>query len=215
MQLDPEILLRTVDAVLNPDEFNWTTQGFGMIRTYMDDAKEWRLNIWDERLRYVDEVSDIHDHPWTFRSWIIAGCLTNVRYDVAKITKTKPATHSLIQLVTGEEGGKVGEVEKARLVARPAEVYTKGGSYAQSLDQVHRTTYRRGTVTLNRRSTPTEAHTARVFFPLDTPWVDAMPREASDLEIYMATTWARGVLEDEAIMMDMMRLDEKVEGPPS
>src|SRR5258708_2352757 len=54
----------------------WSVQGFGMLRTYLDEQHTYRLNIWTDELASPG-VSLIHDHPWHFHSWILAGKLTN------------------------------------------------------------------------------------------------------------------------------------------
>lgn len=55
---------------------------------------------------------------------------------------------------------------------------------------MHETKYARGTVTLNDRTPPTKAYTARVFWPAGTEWVDAMPRRATKQEVLDAVSAA-------------------------
>lgn len=180
-------LMAAVSAILDhPQSFSWTTQGFGMIRTYLDSGKRWRLNIWDDRLA-IPNVSLIHDHPWSFRSFIIAGRLTNQRY---RIVAGDP-THQFHSILTGEGGGPVETPSFCRLEKTVTEVFGPGETYAQSLDQIHETSYLRGTITLNDRTPPTKTHTARVFWPVGQPWVDAMPRTATNDEVINAIDAAR------------------------
>src|SRR5882672_1685770 len=61
----------------NCGDYEWSIQGFGMLRTNISEYL--RLHIWDSRCR-VDDVSDIHTHPWNFSSTVIAGWLTNNVY---------------------------------------------------------------------------------------------------------------------------------------
>lgn len=180
-----------VRRILNrPEEYSWTVQGFGMIRTYLDNAKRWRLNIWDDRLM-VPNVSLIHDHPWDFDSLIISGELHNRRYDARFGGIGYRPTHNYCNILTGEGGGMVDQISKdALLVQRQPEVYYCGESYNQQRDEIHETYATRGTVTLNDRTPATKAHTARVFWPLGQKWVDAEPREATSFEILSATAVA-------------------------
>lgn len=189
MRLEPGLYEKAVDILTNPLAFPWTVQGFGMVRTYLDPDKTWRLNVWDDRLRYVAEVSDIHDPPWSFRSWVLAGEISNQRFHHYAPGILEP-THNMVEIKTGEEGGRVGPVSVEALHFYPRELYVAGQDYHQNLSEVHRTVATRGCVTLNERSRPTVAYTARVFFPLNTEWVDAQPRKATEEEVYQATSAA-------------------------
>lgn len=181
MDLPSPLTIRTI--LEHYDAHTWTTMGFGMIRTYLDEAKRWRLNVWDDRLQ-VPDVSTIHDHPWSFTSYIFAGEMRNQRFNVMNLEfNVGEATHEWHSIKTGEGGGPVEEPHFARLDALPLERYYPGHDYHQKLDEVHETMYERGTVSLNDRSAPTEAYTARVFWPVGTKWVDAMPRPATKREI--------------------------------
>lgn len=163
--------------------YGWTVQGFGMLRIYLDTDKRWRLNIWDDRLG-TPGVSVIHDHPWSFTSYVLAGEVTNIRY--MALPDLMEATHHYQEIVTGEEGGPRGPIRSCCLSSEHPEDYRAGEWYSQKLDEIHHTQCVRGTVTLNDRTKPTLAHTARVFWPVGSEWVDAKPRPATGLEIEMA-----------------------------
>lgn len=79
-----DALRASVKSILQESPWNrdWTVQGFGMLRCYLDSDKRFRLNIWDDRLA-VPHVSVIHDHPWSFDSWIINGIFHNQRFEEA------------------------------------------------------------------------------------------------------------------------------------
>jgi len=187
MELPTAATVRTI--LEHYEDHTWTTMGFGMIRTYLDEAKRWRLNVWDDRLQ-VPNVSTIHDHPWSFTSYCYAGLLTNRVFIVHSPVKDELATHEWHRIKTGEGGGPVEEPQLAMLSPLRPEFYPPGHSYHQNLDVVHETQFERGTVTLNDRSEPTEAYTARVFWPKGTEWVDAMPRPATPHEVMEAVAVA-------------------------
>lgn len=183
--------LRLAPKVLETwDQHVWTAMGFGMVRTYLDDAKRWRLNIWDDRLR-VPEVSEIHDHPWDFTSYICCGQISNIRFKLFKPYAGEPGAADFalpfqhVQIKTGEGGGPTGPVDEVKLVACRPEIYMPGESYRQFKDEIHITRAVRGTVTLNDRSPPTPEHTANIYWPHG-PWVDAEPRQATQDEVYNA-----------------------------
>ena len=70
-------------AAYDPRARNWTVQGFGMLRCYLDDGQVQRLHIWTAALR-VPGVSDIHTLPWEFDSTVFAGRIINKRYMEAR-----------------------------------------------------------------------------------------------------------------------------------
>lgn len=185
--MEKSLIARSAWALDNWDRLAWTTMGFGMIRTYLDDQKTYRLNIWDDRLM-VPRVSVIHDHPWDFTSLVLCGRIANTRYELNKI---KAPNHSFQHIVTGEGGGPAGLAEDCHLEACPVELLDAGKQYSQDREEIHRTEALRGTVTLNRRSPPTVNHTARVFWPLGEQWVDAMPRHATPDEVMEAVIAAK------------------------
>lgn len=189
MQVDAIILRRAAHVLDQHKDFAWTVQGFGMIRTYLDPEKEWRLNVWDNRLK-IRGVSEIHDHPWDFESWVLAGEIANTRFDdwgavgeACGPPSALPFQH--IKIVTGEGGGPVGMVDQHYLTAHRPEIYLVGQGYKQLKDEIHVTKAVPGTVTLNRRTPATAAHTANIFWPRG-PWINAEPRQATKAEQYSA-----------------------------
>jgi hypothetical protein len=184
-------LLRTI--LRNREQFEWTVQGFGMIRTYLDRDQRWRLNIWDNRLT-TSNVSRIHDHPWSFTSFIQCGLIENRRYSFMQTYDLHLATHCYKEIVTGPDGEDKSNVRHCEIVPKRLEFYMAGDTYSQKLDEVHETVAHTGTVTLNDRTTPTEHYTARVFWPLGTEWVGARPRPAEGIEVARACAAALQVL---------------------
>lgn len=175
----------------------WTVQGFGFLRTYFgprDNPKRFRLNLWDSRFA-VPNVSTIHDHPWDFKSLIVAGQFCNVRYDIADVRSgPRPMigpTHDFSTITTGINSTlERSPTEFCKLTARKPELYAPGEVYSQAANEVHETFYKDGSVTLNERVGDTEK--ARVFWPAGTDWVDALPRVAERDEVISATGWALG-----------------------
>lgn len=147
------------------------------MRTYFG-SKRWRLNVWDTSLA-VPNVSLIHDHPWDLQSWILAGELWNQRYIAVA---DGAATHDYMTVHTGIDGSWDRATAKStRLLPKPAEIYPPGETYRQVADEIHKTSYDNGTVTLNERVGDTEH--ARVFWPHGEQWVDAKPRVARLSEV--------------------------------
>lgn len=204
--LFPVVRLMVAEVLRRPFDREWSVQGFGMMRTYFGPEKQYRLNLWDKRFR-VPNVSIVHDHPWHFESWIIAGHFTNVRYITGttdyfagreddpnrihyRVSACPPNFHCQT-IKTGEGGGPVGEVANVFLIAEQPEQYRAGDKYSQRAHEVHASYYEDGTVTLNDRERLEDGEHARVFWPLGERWVDAEPRTATENEVWSATQDAR------------------------
>lgn len=183
-----------VKAVLeNPHRYDWSLQGFGMLRTYL--SKEVRLHIWDHGYR-VKDVTDVHDHPWHFNSLIISGSLINTRYivhpggpsdeQVSALRIRTPFIKSTI--VCGVGGGNHIATVKERgervwIEPKEPETYEVGQIYRQEAHEVHHSSFSTGAVSLVTREFLPDTEHAHVFFRADTEWVSAEPRDAKPVEI--------------------------------
>lgn len=196
--MNAEAFRATVKTVLlYPRNFRWTVQGFGFLRTYLPfgpNAKRFRLNVWDNALA-LPNVSTIHDHPWDFKSWIINGHFINQRFVEDHYSGDD---YEFMRIKCGEVGGSLGTGPALiRLRGLPIEIYRTGDTYGQLADEIHRSMFASGTVTLNDRVGDTEQ--PRVFWPAGQSWVDAKPREATDMEVAKSTALAIKGWEDEIV----------------
>ena len=169
-----------------------------MLRCYLDEDKRYRLNIWDPAFA-VPYVSIVHDHPWSFTSWIINGVFTNVRYDIdpAPLCHSPGWGDALFDwqvIRTGPGGGpEGGDSGTLHLRARAPERYVTGDTYHQEPSEIHESHFIDGTVTLNDRTRLPDGDHARVFWPAGTAWVDAEPRDATPGEVATTVRRALGV----------------------
>ena len=174
-----------VSSILRDTNREWTVQGFGFLRTYFGPAdlpKKYRLNLWDSKFT-VPNVSTIHDHPWDFKSLIVAGEFINQRYALS--LEGDKATHWYTTLKTGEGGGLIKDVFKTGILKpKYREGYLPGDIYSQKANEIHETKFMDGSITLNERIGDTEQ--ARVFWPYGEKWVDAIPRKATNEEVKLA-----------------------------
>lgn len=178
------------NTLAHPHRHEWSIQGFGMLRTYIGppaDPKRYRLNVWHSAFA-VPNVSTIHDHPWNFKSWIIAGRFTNQRYSVVINPDAPNFMRQTIR--TGEGGGPIGEPESVFLLPIAPETYAAGHVYSQHYREVHESQYADGTVTVNERERVGDGEHAYVFWPVGTKWVDAQPRTATTDEVAAVTSEA-------------------------
>lgn len=177
-------------AISEPLGHDWTVQGFGMMRTYLDPDKTWRLNVYHSSL-LVPGVSVIHDHPWHFDSWILSGIFRNVRYEEGTLGWSEGALNmNFSRIETGilspvGDAGEGGVVPQgtASLSIISEEEYGAGGYYHQEASEIHEARYDDFTVTINRRVKTDHPDHARVFWPIEQEWVSAKPRDATTSEV--------------------------------
>lgn len=169
------------EILAHPHDRKWTIQGFGMLRTYLDEHEVERLHIWDTETA-VPEVSVIHDHPWDFTSRIVRGSVTNQRY-LLDVGDGDPVTVGRIK--TGEGGGLLDmQPRPGWLAARPAEVYLPGDTYQMDAPELHESIPSSGAVTVISRRfyTARDDQFATVCWRTG-DWVSAEPRPATRIEI--------------------------------
>lgn len=163
----------------------WQYQGFGMLRMY-PDGRRTRFNVWMPSLA-VPGVSLIHNHPWNFRSLVVSGVLINQQYYIAEPGRGKPydGTSYLCGMIRpGPGGGLSLPIKKVQLVEGSTGVYVAGQTYSQKWNEIHRTSPKEGTITINERVVPKgRPDMAEVFWPEGTDWVSAEPRPATQEEV--------------------------------
>jgi hypothetical protein len=177
------------DIIAHPFDRKWTIQGFGMLRTYLDDEEIERLHIWDVDTANPD-VSTIHDHPWDFDSRIVVGRLTNCRFE---FNAPVGLIHKFAKIKTGEGGGLVDDkVGTTVLALAPEEHYGIDETYHQDAPELHESLPEAGTVTVIRRifHAPRDDQYATVCWRRG-DWVTAEPRLATEDEIQHFISIAR------------------------
>lgn len=165
----------TLHILDHASEFEWSVQGFGMLRLYI--RKIGRLHIWDRRLRYPG-VSMVHNHSWDLRSTIISGSLTNIIYVP---TQAGGQMYAGKRLITGYHTTDVHPLEPVRLTGKKR-YYLPGEIYEQQASVIHETDAEDGTITLMERE-DNEQGQADVYWPAGTEWGTARPHRARPDEI--------------------------------
>jgi hypothetical protein len=184
-------------VLVNPGRYQWTVQGFGMLRTYLNPERKLRMNVWHSSLAKPD-VSTVHDHPWDFRSWIICGSLCNMRYEETWSLGPQFA-YSYAQIKCGQGGGMVQPMGDIDLARYAVEIYKAGDTYMQKAEEIHETYYWDGTVTVIERKFKADTEHARVFWRRGGAWIDAEPRVATSEEIQDVTAYALRRLDNEVV----------------
>jgi hypothetical protein len=180
-----EAILRHADA------FEWSIQGLGMLRTYIDAEKTLRLHVWS-REHAVPGVSQMHTHPWHMKSHVLAGVVMQYRYTLEGTEAEVPdrevtyrmGLYNRQSLKCGVGGHLEEAPDKVWLRQGDFEQYNAGEAYTQRADEIHVSNPLSGTVTLLDRKVPEGANPdlAYVFWPANEEWVSAEPRPATDEE---------------------------------
>src|SRR5688572_10511748 len=175
-----------------PGNFEWTIQGFGMLRCYLPGIDNIRMHIWDSRHRTA-KVSDLHTHPWNFESLVVAGELENKRYQEAPAEvypENDPHFHWKQPIHCGIGGCIVGEKQKTFLILQARNNIKEGQSYYQSYDEIHRNIPEDGTIAVVKRVVPERRSVdmAYVYWEDGEEWITAEPRAATTQEIMDITS---------------------------
>jgi hypothetical protein len=162
------------------EDFPWRMQDIGLMSLRLDDRREHRLHIWDPS--YCVGEPPIHDHPYHFTSAIIAGEMTNTRYD------ENPAGDEYVRFryPPGDESERPSD--RVRLSSTSTNL-TEGNQYLQLAQELHASSQRPGTVTAIRCSwvnTPT----LTVCYRDEDSWVSGQGRDATRDEIKSYTAKA-------------------------
>lgn len=161
----------------------WRAHGIGMLRTYLDEARLVRLNLWHHDL-VNPHISTMHTHPWTLRSEVVAGKLTNIRWE--RVRPGDPGAQPWVEdripcgNVSQPEFALKGEAKTVYLRPFPPEVILPGSFYSQQPDEIHTTQFLDGTATVMTRDRGDGVTEASVFWPLGDQWGDATRDTTAD-----------------------------------
>jgi len=162
------------------ESYEWSLQGFGMLRCYLGASRRVRLHVWDDRYA-VPNVSLIHDHPWAFESTILSGTVRNVRF--YEHSSGRPTHHAQV-ILCGPGGCALERLADVRLSVRDDCTYRAPDDYGQDATWLHASYPSRGAVTvIERHFGRGDTERARVLFPVGTSWVSAEPRLATPGEV--------------------------------
>lgn len=161
----------------NAEQYDWSVQGFGMLRLYIRNVG--RLHIWDSKLRYPG-VSMIHNHSWDLKSTVVSGGLQNTKYTT---NKRRGARYDGKRLITGYHTSDVINLQPTRLAVMDLELFGPGECYEQLAAQIHQTDAKDGTVTIMERIEDVKDGQADVYWLQGTKWGTAKPRPATHNEI--------------------------------
>jgi hypothetical protein len=168
------------------EDFPWVLQDIGLLGLRLDDHKEYRLHVWDSDYDLGDGRPLIHDHPFSFTSTVMAGQMTNTRYQEADDGDEYIRTRYLL---ADEE---VRRSDTVRLLGQST-TFTEGDEYHQLAHELHASRQKAGTVTIIRRTWREEIGQLTVCRRDDVPWISGQSRPASNDEVKKVTSRALGL----------------------
>jgi hypothetical protein len=133
---------RVQQILTHAEDYPWRMQEeIGLLGLRVDDCRRYRLHVWDPR----PEVGEppVHDHPYDFVSTVIAGAMTNTRYEESP----SGAEYSRVRYLVSDEG--VRRTDTVRLSATSTTM-SEGDEYAQLAHELHGSRQQPGTVTIIR-----------------------------------------------------------------
>jgi hypothetical protein len=172
MDISPlQALVRTI--LEHAEDHAWTMQDIGLLGLRLDERRECRLHVWAPS-SCVGEPP-IHDHPFDFTSTIIAGEMTNTRYDESP----SGIEYRRVRYSTPDEDARTADTVK---LTRTATTLAAGDQYFQLAHELHESRQLPGTVTLIRR-TFRNAPELTVCLRDDAAWVSGRSRPAAPEEV--------------------------------
>lgn len=142
MQESPSKAL--VWTILNhAEEYPWKLQEIGLLGLRLDDHREFRLHVWDPSFNRAEDEPAIHDHPYDFTSTIIAGEMTNTRYE----ENPGGVEFTRFRFAPSDESNRA---EDSVRLSGTTTTYAEGGCYRQSAQELHDSRQQPGTVSIIR-----------------------------------------------------------------
>lgn len=142
--MEPSMQRALVSTILHhAEDYPWRMQDIGLLGLRLDDHREYRLHVWDPTRTGLEDDPAIHDHPYDFTSWIVAGEMANVRYD--EDPGGAPFTRFRYEL--DDEGSRT--IDTVRLTGT-ATTFAAGSSYRQEAHELHESRQLPGTVSIIR-----------------------------------------------------------------
>lgn len=163
----------------------WMVSGLGMLQLKLDDERCERLHIWNKDLQ-IQNVTDIHTHPWDYHSEVLYGILKNTIYE--EISLTSSIYSEQYEKVTIKCGTGECAKSKPKSVHLAEQKYTYhtplyNDSYSLKKSQIHKVNFADGTVTLLHRYNHDPENKADIFYKDAIGFISVDFRSATDDEV--------------------------------
>ena len=162
------------------EDYPWVMQEIGLLGLRLDDTREYRLHVWDPSTSVGEPP--IHDHPFDFTSTVIAGEMTNTRYEEDPLG----VEYHRVRYTPPNEDDRRSDTIR---LSGTATTFTAGDQYHQLASELHDSRQLPGTVTIIRRTFTADASELSVCNREPTAWVSGQSRPAAlaDVKRIVAT----------------------------
>ncbi len=163
------------------EDYPWVTQEIGLLGLRLDDRREYRLHVWDPS-SIVGEPP-IHDHPFDFTSTVIAGELTNTRYQEDRLG----IEYRRVRYTLPNENDRRSDTVR---LSGMATTLTAGDQYHQFAHELHNSGQLPGTVTIIRRTGTRDVSELTVCNRDEAGWISGQSRPAAPADVKRITATA-------------------------
>jgi hypothetical protein len=175
-------LVRTI--LEHAQDYAWRMQDIGLLGLRLDERREYRLHIWGPN--YSVGEPPVHDHPFDFTSTIIAGEMTNTRYEE---TPSGVEYYRVRYSASNEDARRTDTVR----LSGTATTLSADDHYSQLAHELHDSRQLPGTVTIIRMAFK-DVPELTVCSRGEAAWVSGQARPASPEEVQRITTTALEML---------------------
>ncbi len=173
------VLVRTI--LEHAEDYPWVMQEIGLLGLRLDDVREYRLHVWD--LSSSAGEPPIHDHPFDFTSTVVAGEMTNTRYQEDPFG----AEYRRVRYSPPNEDDRRSDIVRLSAMAT---TFAAGGQYHQLAHELHDSRQLPGTVTIIRRTFTPHSSELTVCNREETAWVSGQSRPAPPADVKRIITTA-------------------------
>jgi hypothetical protein len=171
-------LVRTM--LEHAEDLPWRMQEIGLLGVRLDDRREHRLHVWAPSCSSGEPP--VHDHPYDFTSTVVAGEITNTRYE----EDAAGLEHVRTRYRIGDEDAR--RIDSVRLTGA-ATTFGAGQRYSQRAHELHDSRQLPGTVTVIR-CRPVAVNELTVCTVGEAGWMSGQARPATPEEIEELTAAA-------------------------
>ena len=175
-----QALVRTI--LEHAEDYPWKMQEIGLLGLWLDDRREHRLHVWDPGSCVGD--LPVHDHPFDFTSTVIAGEMTNTRYE----EDSDGVEYRRVRYTPSNEDARTADTVR---LSGAATTHNAGECYSQLAHELHDSRQAPGTVTIIRMAfTDVPEPELTVCTRGVVPWVSGQSRLAAPDEVKRITATA-------------------------
>lgn len=172
-------LVRTI--LEHAADYPWVMQDIGLLGLRLDGAREYRLHVWDASSSVGEPP--IHDHPFDFTSTVVAGEMTNTRYEEDPLG----LEYCRVRYTPPNEDDRRSDTVR---LSGTATTIAAGGRYHQLARELHDSRQLPGTVTIIRRAFTNGMPELTVCNREEAGWVSGRSRPATPDDVKRITATA-------------------------